>query len=113
MYHNIVFIILPSRIHVCIFKFSKSYKKINSKKKNEQIKIDPSEISQLHAFYFRSLQFGRNLTHGHGSKIDLITFCVFDSNTSILLHERTEKVSIMLMEIPVSWSASWLLSPSS
>lgn len=70
-------------------------------------------MSQMHAFYFRSLQFGPNLTHGHGSKDGLITFCVFDSIMGILLHERLEKVNIMVIEIPVSWSASWLLSPFS
>lgn len=64
----------------------------------------------MHAFYFRNLQFGMNLTNGHGSKDGLITFCVFDSTMGILLHERLEKVSIMVMLIPVSWSASWLLS---
>lgn len=51
----------------------------------------------MHAFYFRSLQFGTNLTHGHGSKDDLISFCVFDSSIGILLHERLEKVSIMVI----------------
>lgn len=82
MYYNLVLTILPSRIHVHIFKppvcINKTKTNQQQKNQNEQTKIKPSAISQIHTFNFRSLQSGMNLTDGHESKDDLITFCVFD-----------------------------------